>query len=437
MLCKLALIIRNFPTYLYFLLLWMVMMSTCAVARTSFSYGINAEYTDNASLSSSNEEEEVQTSTLAGFSWTENSAKLLADVNIMVDHTSYGDNIYSDDTWFYLNSEVTWIVRPSSFLWHIEDYYTRLARNVRLPDTPNNLINTNVFSTGPDLFFRLNSSNQLMVSGRITEYTFETITADSQRENITVSWLNNLSSETELSINFEYHNAEFEELPDADFYREDIFLRLDSQYSRSTLLIDLGASYVNKESGDDVDGFLTRLNFRRQFREQSFIQADMYLQYTDSGLDLSSGGSSGNELDLAGEQISGDIFYDKQFQLTYNLGSGISSYDMRAFVRDVDYEVILQDRRSKGIGLGHNYVVSELLQLNSFLQFNRYDYIDTNSIDNVLVGGLQINYRISREYTFRVNYNYIQQESDDSTSEYQENRVLLSFFYGRHPESYR
>ena len=406
-------------------------------ARVDYSLGVEAEYSDNSTLASSNENDDLRQSALLGMSFQEDTSKLTADIRTLVEYSDYRDDSFPDESWFYLNGNASWAIRPSSFYWIVEDYYSQQRRNSLLPETPDNLIDTNVFSTGPDFYFRLNPANRLHLGVRGSDYRFEDTPVDSTRGLLLIAWQYAISASTELSLNAEYQDVAFDEVEDADFDRQDLFFRIETQPSRSSFQLDLGASYIDRELEEDVDGFLARMIWRNQFRQESYFQLDASSQYTDSGLDLLSSGAQNDQFDRVGEQISGDIFYDSRLEATYSFGLAASSYTIQASYREEDYEVLLQDRRSRGLRIGYEYMYSPTLTLTGQLQYRKYMNLDVDQTDRERTGGIALNYRISRNYTLRTEYNLNTQESNIPTAEYDENRILLVFFYGRDPGSYR
>jgi len=357
----------------------------------------------------------------------------------MIDYRKYRDNTFSDESWYYLNGRVDVTLMPSSLFWVFEDYYSQVERDSLSPDTPDNLVNTNVFSTGPDVYFRINSLNRLHLENRYTDYKFDDTPTDSQRKSLLVSWEYTASSNINLSTNAEYHDAYFKELDDSDFRRTDIYFRIDGQQSRITYQFDIGRSNIDREVEEDVNGFLTHLVLRNQFRLDSYFQLDASAQYTDTAQDLLSSNSQtpNPQINLIGEQISGDIFYDRRVEMTYHLGSSINSYQLQLVYRDEDYEILLQDRRTHGARINHIYNYSTRITFNSFIQYQTYDNLDVDQLDKLALAGLAMDYRLSRNYTMRFEYNYSAQESTVPTSDYKENRILFSVFYGRNPRSYR
>lgn len=427
------------------IILTIIMILVCIINRSAiaaqaeYSVGVEAIYSDNSLLTDTDISDDLQQSLLLGFMLQEEGPNVSADITSMVDSRAYRDNTYSDESWYYLNGRVDVTLRPSSLFWVFEDYYSQVERDTLAPGTPDNLVNTNVFSTGPDIYFRINSLNRLHLQNRYMDYRFDDTPTDSQRKSFLVSWEYSLSSNINLSTNAEYHDAQFSQLEGSDFRRTDVYFRVDGQQHRTSYQFDMGTSNIDREEGDDVSGFLTNIIMRNQFRMDSYFQLDASAQYTDTAQDLlaSNSQSTNQQINLVGEQISGDVFYDRRVEMIYHLGSSINSYQFQLVYRDEDYEILLQDRRTRGARINYIYNYSTRLMFDSFIQYQEYDNLDVNRIDELTLGGLAMDYRLSRNLTMRFEYNYNEQVSTEATSDYTENRLLFSVFYGRNPRSYR
>ena len=406
-------------------------------ARMDYSYGSDGEYSDNATLVRDNKVSELRLSPIIGGALNETTSRFEADLSAMIEFHDYRDNTFRDEAWGYLSSDLNWIIRPATFFWVLEDYFSQVERDPLLSSTPANIIDTNVFSTGPDLFFRINPSKRVGVKARFSDYRFDDTLADSQRKSIKLSLLSKFSSSTEWSLNSEYQKAEFTEVEGSDFNRFDLFFSIDYMPSRSSFHADLGISNIQSQIGNEIDGYLTRLSWRNQFRRESYFQLNVSSQYTDSALDLMAARSFEQGLDLSAQQISGDVFYDSFIELIYHLTVKQSSYEIQVIFRNEDYEVLPLDSDTNGLRLNYNYIFSQQFQLTSSVQHQEYDYLDITQRDKEIAGNLAIIYRLSSNYTFSIAYNHIKRDSTNSALNYDENTLLISFYYGRHPGSYR
>ncbi|MCW8934275.1 MAG: hypothetical protein OQK98_06085 [Gammaproteobacteria bacterium] len=421
----------------------MIAYQTCNAVTAEYSTGVELEYSDNSLLTNDNELDDVRQVIMLGFSLEEKSSYIDTEISSLIEYDDYRNDTFDDEFLGYLNAESTFTIRPSSFYWVIEDYYSQVQRDSLLPTTPDNRINTNVFSTGPNFKFNVGPANYIDTEIRYADYKFDdrnaadTADNDSDRTSVLFSWVYGLNSTTDISLNSEYQDVDFKEFTDSDFIRNDLYIRYKKTLGRSYYQIDLGGSNFKKEVGESLDGFLGRIVLRNQFRQQSYFQLDASSQYTDTSQDLINQAQQNQQLELVENRLSGELFYDVRIEPVYHLGTSVNSYEIQGLYREEDYDVILQDRRSKGLRLNYGYTHSADFSLNSYLQYREYNYTDILQIDKETVFSISSNKRISRDFSFILEYSYVEQDSNVETAKYDNNRILFSFFYGRSPRSYR
>jgi len=405
--------------------------------RADYSLGLESEYSDNSGLSATDENDDLRTSLLAGFAISEEGPKLNADITSLIEYNSYRDETFNDETWLYLNGGLSWTLRPRTLYWTAENFYSQVQSDPLEPGTPDNLVNTNVFSTGPNILFRIDQVNSIRMEARYMDYRFDGTDADNVRNSLSASWVYGPRPSTELSLTSEFEDVTYDETNDSDYQRTNLFFGLETEYSRSLFELDLGVSYIDRQLGENIDGFLGRLLWRNQFRQQSYFQLDASTQFTDSARDLLLASDQQQQIGVIQEQISGDIFYDRRLEATYRLGSSINSYEMYLAYRDEDYEILLLDRITKTIRFNYENVQSSTLSISSYLQYREVEYIDAIQQDDEFNGSIALDYRLTRKYTLRLAYYRNSQDSTNPIYQYDENRIMLSFFYGTNPRYYR
>ena len=398
-----------------------------SAARVDYNLGVEAMHTDNSTLSSNNEQSDVRTGLIAGMQLSERSARITGDLQADITAYDYRNDTFPNEVIGSLDGNFEWVIRPSSVIWHLQDQYTQQRLNYLLPSTPDNLVNTNIFSTGPDLFFRVNSVNRILFGLRGEDYRYDQTAQDNQRSAVNLSWLYDVSHDVELSLNLSYQQAKYDEVDDADYDRGDLFLGINSTYGRNHLNLELGTSSIKRAAYSDVSGYLVRVTWRNQFREQSYFLLEASSQYTDSGLNLLTYGS----LDPLLSELNGDIFYDRRAIMTYRLVSGPSATELRVFLQDEDYEVVPQDRRITGAQLLNNYSYSPTVTFVTGLTYRKNDNYEVDQVDEERLATISIDYRVSRAYTWHLEFNRSEQESTEPTFTYDENRVILRFSYDR------
>ena len=406
--------------------------------QVDYGFGAGAVSSDNIALQQDNEREDFGLSVLAGFSLQHTAARLDADLRGGIDYTDYMNDVFADQTLGSLRADVEWRPLPNILHWRVEDYFTQTRRNVLEPETPGNRVNANAFATGPDLFARIGPATTLETHLRRAEYYFEDNTADSSRNILSVGWVRALRPNLDASANVSYEDAAFTETDGLDFQRFDYFLRADSRRGRSSMRVDLGVSQIDRDSAEDVDGFLGRLLLTRQVGVTTVLNLEVSSQYTDSGTDLLMAGPAPFTLNRTNDQISTDLFNDRRIEARYR--SGTSDHNWGAYIqlRNEDYETLLLDRETQALRLDFHRNLTASLYLNGYLLLRRDEYTDVpQRTDKDATYSLGLERRLSRVVTARLDYAYNTRDSSMAGLDYDENRVLLLVYYGSNPGTFR
>lgn len=406
--------------------------------RFDYGVGVGAEYSDNIALVEADEQDDVGLSLFGGFALEHSAAELDADVRGGIEYTDYTNDVFSDETLASLRADVEWRPIPGVMHWTIEDYFTQTLRDSIAPETPGNRIDANAFSTGPDFYLRLAPATTLETHLRRAEYYFEDTDIDSSRNMLSLAWVRALRPQLDVSANLAYEDAEFTQTDGLDFDRFDYFVRTVSRRGRSELGVDLGATRVDRETGDDIDGFLGRLMLRRQVGVNTQLDLEASSQYTDSGVDLLMAGGAPFDLDRSNEQISGDVFNDRRIEARYRTGTPDRNWTAYVQLRDEDYDTLPSDRETQTFRLDFHRNITASLFLNGYALMRREEYTDIPlRTDKDAEFSLGLERRLSRQITARLDYAYNTRDSSVAGFDYDENRVVFLIYYGSDPSTFR
>lgn len=405
--------------------------------QVDYGVGAGVEYSDNISLVRANEQDDTGVSLQAGFSLLHSTSVLDADIRSGIEYLDYTNDVFSDETLGSLRADVTWRPIPGVLHWQLEDYFTQTVRSSIVPETPDNRIDANAFSTGPDIFVRIDPVTTIEAQLRRADYYFEDTPTDSYRNIASVGWVRALRPELDVSANVAYQDANFTETDNIDFTRLDYFVRADSRRGRSELLVDIGLSQIDRDNSEDLDGFLGRLLLTRQVGVYTTLNLEVSSQYTDSGIDLLMAGATPFELDRADEQVSGDLFKDNRIEARYHTGTADRNWGAYLQLRDEDYELLDLDRESAELRLDMHRNLSASLYLNGYVMARREKYTDLSRTNKDAEMGVGLERRMTRNITARLDYAHNTRNSSDAFFDYDENRVFFLIYYGRNPATFR
>lgn len=405
--------------------------------RSDYTVGIEADYSDNIGLTETNEQSDTGLAPFAGFMLEEQSTNLDAEIRTIFERVTYLDDTFDDETLGSLRGNLEWRPLPGQFHWWTEDYFTQVRRDATDPATPNNRIDTNSFSTGPDLFVRLDAASQLQLQARYSDYYFEDSTADSERMMGSVAWIRSIRPSFDLSGNLVYEDADFSESSASNFKRTDVFVRADTLQGRSNLVVDIGGTKIDRDVLEDVDGFLGRITYLRQIGVTTQFELEASTQYTDSGIDLLSAGGSAFDFTRDNQQISGDVFYNQSLEARYSTGPSEHNWSVRALLRDEDYEVLPQDRKTQGLRGDMHRNLSGPWYMNAYAAYRREKYTDLAQTNKDGEFGLGVERQLGRRFNARLDYILGTRDSNIVGGDYDENRVVFLIYYGGDPQGFR
>ena len=273
---------------------------------------------------------------------------------------------------------------------------------------------------------------------RISRFNFEEQGVDSTRLLGSGRYFRKHDSRIESSANIVVEQANFDdEDVNPDYLRNDLFLGAESDDRLNQWVVNLGATYIDRDKDDSVSGFLGRIDWRRYFRASSFIDINAIAQLTDTGANLLEAGQRQRVIDSVSDQISGDIFYEKRLEGVYQLGGVNRTGVLRLQYRDEDYETQALDRRVIGGRAGFILNRSLALAGEAFIDYRHNKFFDQDRTEKDFTSGVSASYRLNRKFTIRGEYTLRNRNSNNPEFDYRENNVYLYLYYGADPVSFR
>jgi hypothetical protein len=178
--------------------------SAALAARLDYTAEIGYLHSDNINLSAVDPVAENLLIPQLAFRFSEDGSVVRAQVNGLVEYRDYLGGAFGNEFRGTLDGVVDWTLIPERLKWSFADSLGLNPINLRLPDSPDNLQQTNVFSTGPTLQFRLGQSTMGQAELRYTDsYAQTTDEFNSGRLSAALRALKDLDSTRRLSANLE------------------------------------------------------------------------------------------------------------------------------------------------------------------------------------------------------------------------------------------
>ena len=413
--------------------------SACA-GELAYGLGYVGEYSDNIQRAPANPRDEWINSVVAGAAYRENGPALDAHLLAQAEYRDYKNDIYNDGPLYYADASLLWRIAPQRLNWIFLDRYDQITRNISLPDTPDNRVNTNVLSTGPDLFIRLGSVNTLVLGLRYGNASYSEGDLDNSRYGASARWLYVANTEMTYSINYEVEQIKYEnEILNDNLMRNDAFIRIDMRQARARFTLDLGATQIERDQAGEASGYLARLAWMQQLTSGSSAGMLLGSEYLDAGAALLATATSPTpapgappSLPAMGN-VTNDFFYTKRAEIYYiNSGSSLG-LNARAYYREIDYEIVPQDRHEAGGRLEVIYSPSGLLATTVYGSHLDIQYQSISRDDRESETGIRFLYRVNRNLSAILDGRKTWRYSTDALQEYIDRRVLFSLLYSSSP----
>jgi hypothetical protein len=278
--------------------------SGLATPHTSWSLFAGALRTDNATLEPGGPGDTIATAGIDA-SVYRNTGHLKLDFDGSVRYEDYLDHTYPSHTLGQLVGTAQYAFVPERFAWMLQDTYGQATINPLAPTTPQNRINANYASTGPDAALPLGSTLDLLLGARYAQANFQSNPV-AQVDNHTVSanlgLRERLSPASSLSINATASRLEYSGTPLPGYDQESVYGRFDSRSARGGVALDLGASQL-KQNGQTVRDPLARLTLFHRLTPSWNVNLSVSSEFQNSAQALQS--ALANERVLNGQLVNG------------------------------------------------------------------------------------------------------------------------------------
>lgn len=413
-------------------------------AEFDYGAGYMGQHSDNIKRVSTNEQSDWINSLLAGFAYKERTVDVVAQVHAQATYNDYQKNTFEDETLYNLNSYAVWTISPERFFWTVQDEFQQGAINTTIPYTPANQTNYNVFSTGPDVYFRLAPVHALTFGARVGDVYTGDVNADHTRFTGMAGWQYQSSSTTTLSLKYQILDVVFkDDILNNNFTSQDFFFRTEYRPSRSQFILDLGSTLINFDRGDDVTGPLTRLSWIRQATPQSSFGASVAKEFSNTASDILAAtparAPTAEELTapsaVSTTLITSDVFETKGGSIFYTYSGNWVGMEFVAGERRLNYltnfveTAASEDRKEASGHLKFDYFLSATSKATLLADYTKTEYLDFFRHDTDQNFVLSFNHKLTRTVSVGLHGLHSERQTTASTGGYVDNRLLLTLGY--------
>ena len=310
-------------------------------------------------------------------------------------------------------------------------------------DTRDNRQRVNVFATGPDLNFKVNPSNTVIIGARWVDTSYEVTKADSSRNVVTGSWSYKRSPQLTLSANLAGMMVDFDDDVNEDYDFGVAYVKADSQFSKTNLVTTFGYFQVDRDKTDDVDDWGARIALNHQMSSTVAFDWESVRKITDSSIEfleasdsgfvggpdaLGSGGGSGS----GRGGTTGDIFRLLRHAVSADYAGPSLAAGLGLYWEERNYEEFsLLDYEEWGFGLDLSTDITADWRGRFSTGYANTDNTGINRTDKEWGVEVAVDHVLTRYTSFSMYTGYDNRDSDESRSEYTEWVVGATIGYQR------
>ena len=265
----------------------------CLVCKTVFALefqpgvGIGVEYTDNAELAPDNEVYDLMTIGYVGARLAEKEGPLTYDATTSFNNQSYSRDSFADQRYFNLAAKADWEMIKERFNWTLSDNFSQRTVNTLDANTPENLQDTNAFIFGADILFPISARQSFSLSPSFSQYYYEVQATDNRQYALSANWNYLMSRLSNVGLNFSTRKVDYTENDIFGNITTDIvFTNLSVIYTtqrlRSDFSINLGATSVERDSGEEAVGFTGYIDWSANVSSRSTFKTLVSTDLTDT-----------------------------------------------------------------------------------------------------------------------------------------------------------
>ena len=391
--------------------------------------GTGVTYTDNARLTSTNEEDDWIVRGVLGASLKQTGGPLEATLSTSLSYSDYVNNSYSEQTYFNLGAVADWEQIVNRLNWQLSDFFTQGSVNSIDPDTPDNTQDINIFSFGPNINFPVNGRHNFTINPVFQDYYYEISDTDNQQYGMTAGWAYQMYTTFNVGLDVGYTQVDYEDDLNSDYVSTSYHAVASGTRPKSTYTLNFGVTNIDRDKSSDQNGLSGSLDWLFNISGKSSLRAYYVSDISDSSSDYYSSAVDPDTGDPNNVQVSGDVLRNNTMTITYTRTGTELDTRVSLEVRDLDYKESPDDREVTVLSGSLNRRVSSFISTGLFAQYTRTKETDMSRTDKVYRIGGDVAFKLSRKLTANVGLAYQDKQSTDSIDEYTEYNVAAGINY--------
>lgn len=400
--------------------------SSVAADPGTLSLGLDTEYTDNARLSASNEEDDFKNTASLSIDKRDQFGRLDSYLVGELEYYTYANDTFANNLDSNLLWDATYNIRPGTLTWGISDALSEVTIDSSEPDTPDNRTTRNIFSTGPSYTMNLSKVDYADFTAEYQRVDYKTEGDDNDRFRFLTSLTHLLSPRQQVSANYDWTKTLFGS--ERELYRNQISASYRYSYSNFYFDGSYGLTHLKGRVGtttEETDSNTWNVTLKADTSRTSNIGLTYNRELNDSasGFDQRYEDTIINITDTSVILLTEwSLFYTKSF-------ANNSAFDGKIYHNISEYLIENRDEERNGIDLGYRYPVFHRLTLEFSAGYSQVDYTPSARADEQYDISVSTSYEYIRNLFFTAELARTAQDSNSATNEYEENRASIGLRY--------
>ncbi len=367
----------------------------------------------------------------AGIGYEEHGTRLDGNVDASVEYVNYPNGVFDNETWLYIDGDLRWALVRDRLFWVVTDSLTNQPINARAPNTPVNLQQTNVFTTGPSLDYQFDAANSVRADLRyMHSWADEDETFKANRWFAGASWIYALTAADDVSLHATYYDTDFDlNQEQEDFRRQSLFVAWERRTGTTSVLrAELGAINVDFDHSDSENGWRVVLEWNYVISSSSSLTVNGRHGLTDAALSIA---TAVNPETIGTDVISGDVYEVTALDLTYSFSWAASAIDLAGSYERQHYVTggqVDRDLVSLSLGWTRSLGSGWRSRLSGDIDWSDYDD-GGNDKTYVLFAG--VDYASTPNISYSMGLNWERRDSNSPGAEYEDWGIILMVRYDR------
>ncbi|MCH9695861.1 MAG: hypothetical protein K0U72_15210 [Gammaproteobacteria bacterium] len=253
---------------------------------------------------------------------------LLSDL----DYLEYENSAVRDRPDGFLDALLTVNVVDDRLEWYVENNFSQIRQDASLGDTPDNLREFNILSTGLDARLPVGGRSSLDVFASFSDRSAREIQdVDSQEFSAGLGLYRQISSTRSAALILDISSIEYDDLDATEYDIQRLFVRYENELASGQVTLDLGANKIDSgSSGFNSDtNPLFRLSWQRDIAARSTVTFSTSHEINDLGASAAQRSDGGGRAGISGRlNASGSPFTETRASVTWDLNGNRTAWQL-------------------------------------------------------------------------------------------------------------